>query len=88
MPLTGLEKLIAATGAPLQTEMSDGTVITKVGFTVMVYVDGVPVQLLAVGVTVIVAVIGLTVLLVAVKAGIFPEPLPAMPMAVLLLAQV
>ena len=34
-----------------------------------------------------VAVIGLVVVLVAVKAGVFPEPLVAKPMAVLLFVQ-
>ena len=46
-----------------------------------------PVQPLAVGVTVIVAVIGDVVLLIAVKAGIFPLPFAARPIAVLLFVQ-
>ena len=42
----------------------------------------------AVGVTAIVAVIGLAVVFVALKAAIFPEPLPVKPIAVLLFVQV
>mgnify|MGYP006987165012 CR=1 FL=1 len=41
----------------------------------------------AVGVTVIVAEIGFAVVFVALKAAIFPEPLPVRPIAVLLLVQ-
>ena len=50
--------------------------------------DGGPVQVLAEAVAVIVAEIGLAVVFVALKTGIFPEPLPVKPMAVLLLVQV
>ena len=57
-----------------------GTVTAGVGFTVMVYVTGEPVQPLAVGVTVMVAVTGEPVVLVAVKAGVFPVPEAANPM--------
>ena len=53
------------------------------GFTVMVYVTGVPVQPDNVGVTVTVAVIGLEVLLVAVNEGTLVVPLALKPMAVL-----
>ena len=49
---------------------------------------GVPVQPLAAGVMVIVAVIGAVVLFVAVNDGMFPDPLAASPMAVLLFVQV
>jgi len=62
-----------------------GTVTVGEGFTVMVYVLGVPVQLLAVGITVMVAEITLEEVLVAMKLAIFPEPLAPNPMAVLLL---
>ena len=54
----------------------------------MVYVDVVPVQLLAVGVIVIVAVIGAVVALVAEKEGTLPEPLAARPTAGLLFVHV
>lgn len=83
-----LLRLVAATDPPLQTAIFAGIVTVGVGLTVMVYVDGVPVHVLAAGVTVIVAVIGLAVVLVALKAAIFPEPLPAMPIAVLLFVHV
>ena len=46
--------------------------------------EGVPVQLFADGVTVMVAVMGVVPVLVAVKAGTFPFPLAANPIAVLL----
>ena len=54
----------------------------------MVNVDGVPVHPFAVGVTVIVDVTGEVVALVAVNEGIFPEPLAARPIAVLLFVHV
>ena len=54
----------------------------------MVNVDGVPVQPFAVGVTVIVVVIGEVVAFVAMNEGIFPEPLAARPMAVLVFVHV
>lgn len=85
MPEVGLVKLVAATGDPLQTVIFAGTVTVGEGFTVMVYVLGVPVQLLAVGITVMVAEITLEEVLVAMKLAIFPEPLAPNPMAVLLL---
>ena len=53
-----------------------------------VNVVGVPVHPFAVGVTVIVEEIGEVVALVAVNEGIFPVPLAARPIAVLLFAQV
>jgi len=59
-----------------------------VGLTVIVTVEGVPIHPFAVGVTVIVAVVGEVVALVAVNAGIFPEPLAASPILVLLLVHV
>ena len=58
----------------------------------MVNVTGVPVQvvpaLVKVGVTVMVAVTGADPRLTAVKAAIFPEPLAAKPMLVVLFVQV
>ena len=54
-------------------------VITVLGFTVTVNVDGVPVHPFAIGVTVIVAVIGDVPVLVAVYAGMFPMPLVPKP---------
>jgi len=62
-----------------------------VGFTVIVNVTGVPVQvsppLLKLGVIVIVAVTGAVPVFVAVKAPILPVPLAPSPMLVLLLVQ-
>lgn len=64
---------------------------TGVGFTVMVNVMAVPVQLtpalVYVGVTVMVAVTGALVVFVAVKPGIFPTPLVANPIDELLFTQ-
>ena len=54
----------------------------------MVKVKAVPVQLLAVGVTVMVAVTGVSVAFVAVNELIFPVPLAAKPIEVLLLVHV
>ena len=47
-----------------------------------------PVHPLRVGVTFIVAVIGFDVVFIAVKTGVFPEPLAAKPIAVLLFVQI
>ena len=58
-----------------------------VGLTVMVNVWAAPGQPAADGVTVIVAVTGVLVKLMAVNAGIFPLPLAAKPIAVLLFVQ-
>jgi hypothetical protein len=51
-------------------------------------VAGVPGQPLAAGVMVMVAVIGAEVAFAAVNDGMFPDPLAARPMAVLLFVQV
>jgi hypothetical protein len=51
-------------------------------------VTGVPVQPLAEGVMVMVAVIGAEVALVAVNDEMFPDPLAANPIAILLFVQV
>lgn len=56
--------------------------ITGKGFTVMVYVAGVPVQELAVAVTAIVAATGVIPGLDAVKDGTLSDPLAARPMEV------
>ena len=62
-------------------------VTVGVGFTVTVYVEVVPVQLLAVGVIVIVPLIGADVPFVAVNDGTLPEPLAPKPIDVLLFVQ-
>jgi len=67
--------------APAHTEGSPVIVGTGLGFTVIVYADGVPVQLFTVGVTVMVAMMGEVPVLVAVNEGIFPVPLKASPNA-------
>lgn len=53
----------------------------------MVKVFGVPVQPAATGVTVMVAVTGVLPVFLTVKAGIFPQPLAAKPIDVLLFVQ-
>jgi len=81
-PVVGLEKVVPVILFPLQTVIPDGTLTTGKGFTVMVYVETTPGQLLAEGVTVTVAVTGLKPVLEAVKAGILPVPPAASPMEV------
>lgn len=63
--------------------MFAGTTTVGVGFTVIEYVLGVPVQPLAVGVTVMVEVTAAEPVLVAVNAGVLPVPLAASPIDVL-----
>ncbi len=67
----------------LQTAKLAGTLTVGVGFTVIVYDDVVPGQLLTVGVTVIVAVTGDVPELVALKEGTLPEPDDANPIEVI-----
>ena len=66
-------------------------VIAGLGFTVMVNCCGVPAQvgvpLAKVGVTVIVAVTGKALLFMALKAVIFPGPLPERPILAKLFVQ-
>ena len=88
VPVVAPENTIAVVVPPSQSAWLAITFTVGVGFTVIVNVIAVPVQPFAVvGVTVIVAVIGAAVLLVAVKLGIFPWPLAASPILVLLLVQ-
>lgn len=90
VPATAPVKFTGAVAAPLHTTCGCTAFTVGTGFTVMVKVCGVPVQvpppLVYVGVTVIVPVIGAAVVLVAVKFRL-PVPLAAKPMAVLLLVQ-
>ena len=58
-----------------------------IGFTIIVKVSVFPGQPLINGVTTIVAVTGVVPVLVAVKLAIFPVPLAAKPMLVLLFVQ-
>ena len=80
-------KFTAVVEAPLHTGWSAGLSTVGVGLTVMVKETGVPGQPLAVGVTSIVPVIGVFPVLVAVNEAIFPVPLAANPMAVLVFVQ-
>jgi hypothetical protein len=73
--------------APLHNPWLGGCTTLGVGFTVMVNVAGMPVQLAADGVTVIVAVIGALVKLIAVKDAILPVPLAPKPIDVFVFVQ-
>lgn len=84
----GLVKTVPVVVNPLHITTSDGTLTVGVGFTVIVYVELVPRQLLAVGVTIIVADIGLVPVLVAVNDAMLPDPLAAKPIALLEFVQV
>ena len=80
--------MVIVPSVPVQTVgFVPDTAITGFGFTVMVNVCGVPKHGPNTGVTVIVAVMGSAVALVAVNEAIFPVPLAAKPMLVLLLVQ-
>ena len=77
-------------GAVVQILVEDALILTKgtnVGLTVIVNDFDDPVQPFVVGVTVMVAVMGVEPELVAVKTGIFPLPLAASPITVLLFVQ-
>jgi len=88
VPLTGPLKLIAVPEAPLQCILLEMLLTVAVGLIVTVNVVGVPVHPFAVGVTMIFALIAAVVALVVVNEGIFPEPLAASPIAVLLFVHV
>ena len=84
----GLEIVIAENALPEQIVCVAGAAETVgVGFTVMVKVRGVPLQLSDTGVTVIVATTGVLLVLVAVNVPILPVPLAARPIEVLLFVQ-
>ena len=84
-------KTTVAVGEPAHTTWLPTPFTVGFGFTVIVNVTGVPVQLrplaVKVGVTVIVAVTGAAVLLTAVNDPILPVPPAARPMLVLSLVQ-
>jgi hypothetical protein len=90
-PVVGLLKFTAVVGKLLHNTWLVILFTVAVGFTVYVYVFGVPTQLtpplVNVGVTVIVAVTGAVVVFVAVKLGIFPVPDATSPMLVVLFVQ-
>lgn len=87
VPATPPVNVIRLVMAPLHTLSFAGCATFGIGLTVMVNVSGVPGQPAAVGVTVMVAVTGVLPLLLAVNAGIFPVPLAARPIEVLLFVQ-
>ena len=87
VPLTTPVKLTGLVGAPAHIDWLAGGVTLGVGFTVIVNVLGVPLQMPATGVTLMVATAFTLPLLTAVKAGISPLPLAASPMEGLLFVQ-
>ncbi len=82
LPGVGLENVSPGTTMAGQTVISAGTSTVGVGFTVIVYVDAGPTQVLAVGTTEIVAVIVVLPVLDAVNPAMSPVPLAARPMLV------
>ena len=84
-------KYTVVVGAPLHTVWFTTGSTLNVGFTVMLKLVVVPVQLapplVNTGDTVMVAVTGAVVAFVAVKPAILPEPFAANPMDVVLLVQ-
>ena len=90
-PLLGLVNAMAVVDAPLHKTWLVTAFTVAVGLTVIVNVIGVPTQLTAplvnVGVTVIVATTGAVVVLVAMKDGILPVPLAAIPIDAALFVQ-
>ena len=87
VPPTVSTKPIAVVEAPLHNICGVTGATVGVGFTVMIYVSGVPLQPLAVGVMEILAVAGVLPVLVAVNPGISPVPLADKPMEVLSFVQ-
>ena len=88
-PDVGEDSVTSADICPEQMVCVGGDINTVgAGFTVIIKLSGVPLQVPNFGVTVTVPEIGLLVLFVAAKAAIFPVPFAAKPIAVLLFAQV
>ena len=90
-PVVGDPKLTPAVAPPLHTTWLLTGFTVAVGLTVMVKLLGVPTQvippLVKLGVTVMVPVMGALLELVAEKVVMFPVPLAARPIALLLLDQ-
>ncbi len=89
-PVFVVAKFMAANVLPLHIVLLETVVTLAEGFTVIVNVIGVPLQLLVLvncGVTVTVATTGAFPKLVAVKEAIFPVPEAANPMDVIVLVQ-
>jgi len=87
VPVTAPVKFTGLVVAPLHKVWPAGCATFGVGFTVMVKLSGKPAHPLAEGLTVMVAVTGALPVLVAVNAAMFPLPLAAKPIEVLLLVQ-
>lgn len=87
VPLTAPVKLMALVIAPLHTIWLAGCTTSGVGLTVIVNTTGGAVHKAVEAVTEILAVTGALPVLMAVNAGIFPTPLAARPMDVLLFVQ-
>ena len=88
VPATAPLKLIVVVLAPLHTACDVGAGVTVgVGLTVIVKFCAVPEQKFATGVTVKLATTGLVPELAAVKEPIFPLPLAARPIEVVLFVQ-
>lgn len=89
-PVFVVAKVMAANELPLQIVLGETVVTLAAGFTVIVKLIGVPLQLLEfekIGVTVIVALTGAFPVLVAVNEAMSPVPLAANPMEVAVLVQ-
>jgi hypothetical protein len=90
-PVVGLVNVTAVVGKLLHNTWFVIAFTLAVGFTVIVNVLGVPIHvtpaLVYEGVTVIVAVTGAPVVFIPVKLAMFPEPLAASPIDVVLLVQ-
>lgn len=91
VPLTAPLKLTGPVALPAQAVWFEIAATVGRGLTLIVKVVGVPVQVtplvVRTGVTVMVEVIAALVVLLAMKEAILPEPLAAIPVAVLLFVQ-
>jgi hypothetical protein len=90
-PLVELVKFIAVVASPLHSSWLVTAFTVAVGFTVIVNINGVPMQLTTplvnIGVTVIVATFGALVVLIAVNVAMLPLPLAAIPIEASLFVQ-
>jgi hypothetical protein len=90
-PVAVLAKVTAVVAVALQSTLLATAVTVAVGFTVMVKMEAVPVQLtpplVYVGVTVMVSTTGAVPVLMAVKDAMSPVPLAAKPIEVFLFIQ-
>jgi hypothetical protein len=90
-PVAVLANVTAVVAVAVQSTLLATAVTVAVGFTVMVKVDAVPVQLtpplVYVGVTVMVATTGAMPVFTAAKDAMFPDPLAAKPIDAVLFVQ-